>query len=119
MCGEILLQRYTANIQKWKNISAKHTKPMSAFAYGTAGVHEAIKRLGLVTDDPRFRRFEIATTEANQWSWEKSLEPTKQQAKSEKLSCFMPGLFTGLSGYGYRLLYNYNAQLFPNIFLFE
>ena len=100
---------------------------MSAFAYGTAGVHEAIKRLGLVTDDPRFkkwqnqeyRKFEIATTEANQWSWEKSLEPTKQQAKSEKLSCFMPGLFTGLSGYGYRLLYNYNAQLFPNIFLFE
>ncbi|VEP18770.1 putative Lanthionine synthetase [Hyella patelloides LEGE 07179] len=121
MCGEILLQRYAANIQEWEDISARYKKPMSAFAYGTVGIQKAIERLGLVTDNPRFKewqnqednQFKLAIATAN------PLKQTKQQSKPENLTCFMPGLFTGLAGCGYRLLHNNNLQSFSNIFLFE
>ncbi|MGL6343870.1 MAG: lanthionine synthetase LanC family protein, partial [Waterburya sp.] len=127
MCGEILLQRYEANMQKRKNMSAQHTQPMYVFAYGKAGIRETIRRLGLVTDDSRFKKwqnqgdskFEIPITTANTLSSEKSWKQTQQQVKSQKSTCFMPGLFTGLSGFGYHLLHNDNAQSFHNIFLFE
>jgi type 2 lantibiotic biosynthesis protein LanM len=117
MCGEILLRRYEANRQEEENISNQHTKPMYAFAYGEAGIQETIKRLEFLTEDSRFKKwqnqgdskFEIAIATAN----------TLSLQKSEKSTCFMPGLFTGLAGFGYRLLHNYDAQLLSNIFLFE
>ena len=121
ICGEILLDRYAANRQEWEDISKQNTPPMSAFAYGTAGIQETIRRLGLATNNPRFKKWqnqassklEVTATTVN------PLNQTKRQIKPDKLTCFMPGLFTGLSGSGYCLLYKYDTNLLSNIFLFE